>query len=97
MEEKLQQLLNDPESMAQVFSMAQSFTQPSESSPLIDEGMMMGLLQVLQQMQQTDSRQDALVRALKPYLAPERREKLDRAAQLAKIWKIAGVALRKSD
>lgn len=102
LEEKLNQLLNDPESMAQILSMAKSLgmqpptadAPPPSAPPPVDEGMLMGMMQMMQQMQQTDGKQEALLSALKPYLAPERREKLDRAMQLAKISHLAGYALR---
>lgn len=101
-EEKLNQLLNDPESMAKILSMVKSLglqppvpdEPPPSAPPPVDEGMLMGMMQMMRQMQQTDGRQEALLSALKPYLAPERREKLDRAMQLAKISHLAGFALR---
>ncbi len=98
LEDKLNQILNDPDSMAQILSMAKSFgvQQPSEPSapPPIDENMMMGLMQLMQHAQQTDGRQEALLCALKPYLAPERQAKLDKAMQLARISHLAGFALK---
>ncbi len=103
LEEKLNQILNDPDSMAQILSMAKSFgmqpEQPSEPTPppLMDEGMMLRLMQMMQQMQHTDGKQEALLCALKPYLSPQRRDKLDRAMQLARISQLAGSALKNSD
>lgn len=100
LEDKLNQILNDPDSMAQILSMAKSFgvqpDQPSEPTapPLMDEGMMMGLMQLMQQAQHTDGKQEALLQALKPFLKPERQEKLDRAMQLSRISHLAGFALR---
>ena len=102
LEEKLQQLLNDPDSMAQTMSLAQSFgaaqqtaqEQPHPAVPPIDDGAMRAIIGVMQQLQHTDSRQDALLSALKPYLAPERREKIDRAAQIARISRLASSALQ---
>lgn len=103
LEEKLQQLLNDPESMTQIMSLAQSFgasqqtAQPQEQPavPPIDDGTMRAIIGVMQQLQRTDdSRQEALLSALKPYLAPERREKIDRAAQIARISRLASSALQ---
>ena len=100
LEEKLQQLLNDPDSMAQIMSLAQSFgaaqqtAQPQPAVPPIDDGAMRAILSMMQQLQRTDSRQEALLSALKPYLAPERREKIDRAAQIARISRLASSALQ---
>ena len=101
LEEKLSQILNNPDSMAQIMSMAQSFGFQPESEPspppssMPDEEMLRGMMQLMQQMQQNDGRQEALLRALKPYLAPDRRDKLDQAMQLARLSKIAGFALGK--
>lgn len=85
--------------MSQIMSLAQSFgAQPQAETPAaappLDDGMIQAMLRLMQQLQQTDSRQDALLCALKPYLAPERREKIDRAIQLARISQLAGTALR---
>ena len=100
LEEKLSQILNNPDSMAQIMSMAQSFgfqpeAEPSAPSPLPDAELLQGMMQLFQQLQQNDGRQEALLRALKPYLAPDRQEKLDRAMQLARLSHIAGFALGK--
>lgn len=103
LEDKLNQILNDPDSMAQILSMAKSFgmhseqtSEPTPAPPTVDEGMMLGLMQIMQQVQQTDGKQEALLQALKPFLAPERREKLDKAMQLARISHLAGFALKNS-
>ena len=103
LEEKLNQILNDPNSMAQILSMAQSFGM-TEAAPEVtaapssmpDEAALLSMLQMFRQAQQTDNRDDALLCALKPYLAPGRREKLDRAMQLAKLSRLANMALRNS-
>lgn len=42
----------------------------------------------------TDKRQQALLLALKPFLRPERQEKLERALQAARLADLAGFALR---
>ncbi len=98
LESQLNEILNDPERMAQILSMAQSFgLQPPEtptSAPPLDPEMLQSMMQLMQQAQRADGKQEALLSALKPYLAPERREKLDRAIQLARISHLAGYALR---
>lgn len=106
LEEKLQQLLSDPDSMAQIMSFAQSLggqmqppqpqqsPEPQAAVPSIDPGMMQAIVGIMQQLQHTDSRQEALLNALKPYLAPERREKIDRAAQIARLSRLAGTVLQ---
>ena len=44
-----------------------------------------------------DRRQENLLNALKPFLKPERREKIDRAMQAARLSRLAGAALRGRD
>lgn len=102
LEEQLQQILNDPDSMAQILSLAQSFgLQPPEASsapsappPPPDDGFVKAVFGMMQQAQQSDGKQEALLNALKPYLRPERRGNIDRALQIAKISHLAGFALR---
>lgn len=108
LEDKLNQILNDPDSMARILSLAQSIgmaqeTETAQAPPPpaadafpMDEGMLFGMLQMLRQMQHSDPKQDALLCALRPYLAPERQEKLDRAIQLARLSSIARLALGNS-
>ena len=103
LEEQLQKILDDPDSMAQILSLAQSFglqppdaaaSAPSAPLPPADDGLMKAVFGMMQQARQSDGRQEALLQALKPYLRPERRGKIDRALQIAKISHIAGFALR---
>lgn len=49
---------------------------------------------LLQKAGTLDRRQENLLNALKPFLRPERREKIDRAMQAARISRLAGAALR---
>ena len=93
LEEKLSQVLNDPNSMAQLMSFAQSLGMgppdappppgpppgPSPGPPPGDDAFVRGILQLVRQANQKDGPQEALLAALKPYLRPDRREKLDRA------------------
>ena len=101
LEEKLSEILNNPESMAQILSMAKSLgmepdqaekTAP-ESPPAADPEMLQGLMRLMKQVQYRDGKQEALLQALKPYLAPERRDKIDQALQIARISHLAGAAL----
>lgn len=107
LEDKLNALLNDPQSMAQLLSMAQSLgLSPPEATPAgepppapppvppMDEGMLRSVMQLMQEAQHTDARQEALLCALKPFLRPERRAALDRASELARISRLAGAALK---
>ena len=100
LEEKLSQVLNDPNSMAQLMSFAQSLgmrppdAPPPPGPPPGDDAFVRGILQLVRQANQKDGPQEALLAALKPYLRPERREKLDRAMRIARISQIAGGALK---
>ena len=110
LEGKLQQILNDPNSMAQILSLAQSFgmqspaeqqaesqtppAPPPLSSAMPDAGFLQGIMELMQQAQRSDGKQEALLCALKPFLRPERREKIDQALQLARISHLAGFALK---
>lgn len=117
-EETLNTLLSNPDSMAQIMKMAQSFTggSQSNSSPPpppqqqtasstsgggaatstpdggaaslfsgLDPKLIARFLPLLQQMNQSDGRARQLLFALRPYLKPDRQEKVERALQIAKI------------
>lgn len=105
-EDKLNQILSDPDSMAKIMSLAQSLGGPSAASvgppepppkappPPPDDAFVKGILRLMQQAQHTDKRQEALLCALKPYLAPERQAKIDEALRIAKLSQLAGFALK---
>jgi hypothetical protein len=126
--DKLSQILNNPDAMSQIFSMAQSLglntpSSPEQSEPqpappppamgedfahalptmgegfagampMMDEGFVKAIMQLMQQSQKSDGKQETLLTALKPYLKPARREKIDRAVRLARISQLAGSTLR---
>ena len=99
--QKIQEVLNDPAQMAQVLELAKSLgvtlpppdAPPEEKAPPdvppapppVQSPPMGGLAQ----------RQEALLRALEPFLRPSRREKIERALQIARLSGIAGSALRR--
>lgn len=101
LEDKLQQILNDPDSMAQILSLAQSFgmspeppkEQAEPPAPPQDDKFLKTVFSMMQQARKSDSKQEALLAALKPYLAPERRWKIDQALQIARVSHLAGAAL----
>lgn len=70
------------------------FPAPPSAFPPPDAAMLQGLMQLMREAQHSDRKQEALVLALKPYLSPDRRDRLDRAMQLAKISRLAGTALK---
>ena len=105
-EDKLNQILSDPDSMAKIMNLAQSLggppaapngppdPPPKPPPPPPDDAFVKGILRLMQQAQHTDKRQEALLCALKPYLAPERQAKIDEALRIAKLSQLAGFALK---
>lgn len=116
LESKLNQLLSDPDTMAQVMQLAQSLenggsTQQAQSEPAeaptasaelsslltsltggLDPKLIGRLLPVVQQMNRPESSETtAFLYALRPFLRPERRAKVERAAQLARLVHLAKV------
>jgi hypothetical protein len=98
MEDKLGAILNNPQLMGQIMSMAQSLgqndtspkPQPSPPSPGLDFDP--GLIQKIASMagqSKIDGNQQALLRALNPYLSGRKVEKLERAMRAAKMARIA--------
>lgn len=98
MENKILEVLNDPEKMSEILQIAKGMGfDPEQPSPNIDAGggIPVGeIFQFLQQTNSTDTRQQALLQALIPYLKPERQRKLQRAMQVARLTNLAGYALK---
>lgn len=105
-EDKLNQILSDPDSMAKIMSLAQSLGGEQNAPPPPpapprpqpppppDDAFVKGILRLMQQAQHKDKRQEALLCALKPYLAPERQAKIDEALRIAKLSQLAGLAFK---
>ena len=97
MEDKLGAILGNPQMMQQIMSMAQSLGKAEESKTPKQESAMMPdidparLQQMMQLVGQTgiDREQQALLKALGPFLTQQRIGKLERAMRAAKL---AGVA-----
>ena len=97
-ENKLGQILGNPEMMGKIMAMAQSFgsqeTSPepepalSNEMPEIDFATIQKLTGLMGKTGM-DSEQKALLRALSPYISPNRIRKLEKAMRAAKL---AGVA-----
>lgn len=95
--EVISQIINDPDRMNQVMELAKNLIPPegnSETMPLSQE-QVQAIGKMLQQTQSTEKRQEALVHALRPYLKPGRLSKLERAMQIARVSRLAGLALKK--
>ncbi len=93
--EKISQLLSDPEGMARIQSMAESLfggnmnlpsAQSEAPSTQNEAEMLMKALQVLKS-EKNDDRSQLLI-ALKPHLSTERGEKVDKAVKLLKLAKL---------
>ena len=108
MEEKLGNILNNPQMMQQIMSMAQSMSaadgSKSDTSPKADVAAPESVfpeidMQTLQkitgfaQRSNIDKREQALLRALGAYLSKERIGKLERAMRAAKIAKFVSASL----
>jgi len=103
MEEKLGAILSNPQMMQAIASMAQSLGQepppggkeapPSAPElPEIDFSMLQKLSGLAGQ-SRIDSQQQALLRALTPYISQSRIQKLERAMRAARIAKFASTFL----
>ena len=100
MEDKIGSILQNPEMMQKIMAMAQSLNsapkppdshteKPSVlSTPEIDIGMLQKISGLAKQ-GNIDNHQQALLRALHPYLSSQRIQKLENAMRAAKMAKIA--------
>ena len=96
LEEKLGAVLNNPQLMQQIMSMAQSLGQqsPPQEAPSPPAGpsldpMVIGQLSNLARQNHTTSEEQALLQALSPYLRSDRIAKLEKAMRAAKMAKFA--------
>lgn len=102
MEEKLGAILGNPDMMQKIMSMAQSLGQSAPPEPVKQESLPMPdldpakLQQMMSLMGQTgiDREQQALLKALGPYLTQPRISKLERAMKAAKLANLASSLLR---
>ena len=60
----------------------------------LDPDMLTALMGLAQSYGQGDPRQTALLDALRPFLSPQRRQKLDRAIQLSRVSRVIRTAYR---
>lgn len=96
LEEKLNAVLNDPNMMQQIFSMAQSL---GVNGPPKDEGIpdldpnMLKKISMLANQGTIDRNQQSLLKALHPYLSKERIKKLEKAMRAARMAKVASGVL----
>lgn len=105
MESKLGAILNNPDMMAQIMSMAQQFSggesapappPPPQTTPNIPDGLDMGMLMKVAGMANSasvDKDQRALLLALRPYLTSERIGRLEKAMRASKLAGLASTFL----
>lgn len=102
MEDKIGAILDNPQMMQQIMSMAQAFVaqqnpqppvpEPVPQMPQLDLGMLQRISGLARQ-SGIDKREQALLGALKAYLSTDRITKLEKAMRAAKLAKIASSAL----
>ena len=101
--EKLTQILNDPGSLQQIMEVVsalggqQTSTDGGETGQLPQPAppeMLEDITKMLRQAEKEDKKQEALLQALRPFLKPNRQERLERAMQVAHLSHLAGIALR---
>lgn len=107
LEARLGEILHDPGQLQSIFTLARSLglspqqappepapppaPKPQDAAAPRANDM---LSELLQKAGKLDRRQENLLNALKPFLKPARREKIDRAMQAARLSRLAGAALR---
>lgn len=95
LEDKLGAVLGNPQMMQQIMALAQSLGNPDQrndfpkpppqnATPALDPKLMQGIAGVVSQ-NGVDSQQQALLRALSPYLSQQRVSKLERAMRAARM------------
>lgn len=89
---QLEKILNDPGSLSQIMTLATSLgiQPPNELNPEQAPKMAEQVNRLLSQNQEREQKQQALVRALLPYLQPRRQARLERAMQVAHLSHLAG-------
>lgn len=97
LEEKISSVLNNPQQLSQILSIAKNLgltPSDAEGEPTEEAPQTHALPELLKHVNVKDDKQAALLKALKPYLKPEKRAKLERAVQLAKFSGLAEQVLK---
>lgn len=100
LEDMINSVLSDPEQMSKIAGLAQSLMSGSPSaaesrsaSAPFDAGMMAKLQSMMGGAGDKPGSSEALLRAMQPYLSEKRRNKMDKALKLARMAKLAGLAM----
>lgn len=89
---QLEKILNDPGSLSQIMTLASNLgiQPPKDLTPEEGPQIAAQMNRLLTQNQEREKKQQALVRALLPYLRPQRQARLERAMQMAHLSHLAG-------
>lgn len=97
MQDQIGSILNDPQMMQQIMAMAQNLSAPQPptpppppepNTPAFDPSVLQQIAGIAGQ-SRLDKNQQALLKALTPYLSRERISKLERAMRAARTAKLA--------
>jgi len=96
LEDMINSVLSDPGQMERISSLARSLMGGEEGgqspAPPEPDGAMLGRLSALMGRDEGSDKR-ALLEAMKPYLSEKRRQKMDRALRIARLARIAGIAM----
>ena len=96
LEQQLNSILSDPKQMEQIAGLARSLMgDGAKNDPAPESGPDTALLERIASLMQSggDGREQALLKAMEPYLSEKRRGKLNNALRLAKLARIARLAM----
>lgn len=103
LEDMISSVLNDPEQMNMISSLAKSLMggqdEPGNGKasapamPDIDPAMLGRISRLMQAGNEDNTNERALLEAMRPYLSEKRRNKMDRAMKIAKLARIAKLAI----
>jgi len=96
LENTIQQILGNPESMTQIMSLAKSIGLSPPGEDTKDEQHKEDLSPILEILKNTAVRpkETRLLEALMPYFSAERQQRLERAVRVARVAQLAGAALK---
>ncbi len=96
LEDRLNSILSDPGQMEKIAGLARSLMGAEGGAPErepAEASMLRRLSGLMAGSSGTPSREQALLRAMQPWLSEKRRAKLDRALQLARMAQLAKLAM----
>ena len=95
LEQKLQEVLSDPEQMQKIMALAGSLGQLAPPPPSADAALSVPPVAGDRPAASAEKNREALLAALRPFLRPERQKKLEQAMQLARLSALAELALQR--